>query len=707
MANWWEAAPIVQSPTQATPTAPVQRPQFQYQEVPQQPDTTQQPPQQSANWWDAAPVAQSPTNAGPQSPEAGAHGTAVSALSGYLNGVPIVGPALQAVPEYTAAAINTALNGAPFADNLARAQGTVQEAQAQHPYVTTGSQVAGGVANSLPLMVAAPEVFGMSKAPLGAKMLTGGITGASIGGGDAEVRSDNDPYQTAKGMVIGGLAGAGGPLISSGIGAGTRYLGNAVNDIRNMPIFNSTGAAASNLRAAITESGDSLQNIQNQTAGNGLTPMDVNSNLRQIGQKLVVQGGEGRAAITNMVNARQDAAPDIVRDAWDNAMGPVPNVKDYLDNLIQTAKTNGKTNFTNALQNAQPVDVSPVLQHIDNVVYPGVNQLTKDPTYLNDTQKALLNLRSQLAAPDGSSMLTDANQLHTVQSELRNQIDTLAKSPPGQDNLTAGYLNNARKVLVKQIDDATGGQYIPAQKQYATDMSIPDAFNRGLSIYKNPGITEQSLYNRPEYLADWVKNDASVPEIAAAKVGSRVGADNLMGSVRNAALKGETLPEVGFINDKLGILHGRQNADNLTQTMENQRTMANNNSRLTAGSDSGDRLAAEKYTAIPQPSNAHDATSMIVGAMAGHEAAGWPGMLAGLGVGSMNRIKQGIMAGAATARNTKMAQALTSTQALQQALAAAPQRALPSAGNVSPGTLSMLSQALAQQGGRSALIPTR
>lgn len=566
------------------------------------------------------------------------------AVRSVATGVPVVGGLLNKLNAGTNALIAPLVNpmlseenqlkgdtySERYANSLAEQEGMDKRYAAEHPIANTVGNVVGGVAGTAPLIAAAPGLMGASAtAGLRTNMLLGGATGATMGATDSAIRSGGDIDETLKGgglgLAFGGLAPAAGKVV----GAGANKLLSTVS--RMTP----KGAAASSLNEALAASGKTVDDVALEMAQNPrLNAMDVDSSLQHMGMNLAARPGQARAVLNDAVNARVAGAKGTVTNAYDTAVGNVPDVKVYLDTLKQTTATNAEKAFGDALTGAKPVDITPVLDTIDNAISPGVNGVVTKASEIpqGPVEQALARVRAKLA--NGNEMLTDADRLHTIQSSLRTEADTLAKSASGQDKLVASALRKVRSKLVDQIDDATGGKFKPAQQQFADDNAIQDAFDKGLEVFRG-GTGKGSLENRPEYWVDWVKN-ATPAEVEAAKVGTRVAVDQAIGGVRNAAAKGEAIADVDFNVARLEALLGKKETQKLVQVLKDEQRIARTNAKLFAGSDTAPRQAVNKLTEVTEVAPGISLTTPIaIGG--GYSVGGLPGAAAGaaLSVGRM------------------------------------------------------------------------
>ena len=160
---------------------------------------------------------------------------------------------------------------------------------------------------------------------------------------------------------------------------------------------------------------------------------DVDPTLRQRAMGIATEPGPARNLLAQRIRERMASAPEAVREAYSEAMGPAPNVIETLRGFRQTARENAEIGFGKAFENESPVDVSPVLDAIDEKLSPGItgvatpgNDLTRGPL-----QERLAEIRGTLT--DGKSVVTDPQRLHEIQSELGREVRDLTTSATGSD----------------------------------------------------------------------------------------------------------------------------------------------------------------------------------------------------------------------------------------------------------------------------------
>jgi hypothetical protein len=98
--------------------------------------------------------------------------------------------------------------------------------------------------------------------------------------------------------------------------------------------------------------------------------------------------------------------------------------------LEERARAIGRKEIQPALENAKPVDASPVISAVDEKLQPGINALL-NPKWqlpLSEFQQELARIKQQLTTGNGETLF-DAQRLHRVQSDIGDQsLSALKKS---------------------------------------------------------------------------------------------------------------------------------------------------------------------------------------------------------------------------------------------------------------------------------------
>ena len=394
-----------------------------------------------------------------------------------------------------------------------------------------------------------------------------------------------------------------------------------------------------------------------------LSVMDVSDPVRTMTQGLIDPAQpKAQNVITSAVKNRMDTAPEAINSAYTQAMGPAPNVVTMVEGLKDRARKAGQEAIKPALANANPVDVSPVIDAIDKQLKPGITAMLDPQTRLplSDLQQELVRFKQQLT--DGSSVRFDPEQLHRIQSDVGDQAYQLSQSGNPKDRMLGRQLRDFNEKLIDQIDVAAGGAYRPARAQFKDAKDIHEAFDAGFDTLKNrAGLS--GLEDRPEALAAWMK-DATPEEVVARRLGTRADIDQKINGVKNGALAGESITRIEYNKDKLRTLFGDNEANRLIRNMEDARDEALTNAKLLAGSKTAETVAGQNALAVPKVGggNPLQYVAPVAAEMLG-EGAGLP-FVGGISAGALITAHRGIQklrAMNATARNVEFAKAATAT----------------------------------------------
>lgn len=336
-----------------------------------------------------------------------------------------------------------------------------------------------------------------------------------------------------------------------------------------------------------------------------LSLMDVSYQAKQAAQKLVVTEGTKKEKFSNFVKERETGAKGAVEDAYTDAMGAPVNVLDKLNEIKERTREVGKTKINPAVKNATPVDLSNVISNIDSKIKPGINSVISAGEALPDlpTISRLRGIRKILT--DDKSVRTNAEELHKLQSSLRVEAENLIGSASGQDRLLGHSVMKVRNQIVDAIDAASPkvknvkgvdeGSYKKGLAEYRDEAQIDDAFKKGTEVTRNRSTVFE---DRPEFWEDWIKK-ASSEEVSAAKEGARIAVDNQINGMKHAARRGTDIPEIEFNKQRLQMLFGKKETNELFAKLRDQRDIAKTNSDLIHNSQTAMRLAGDSRIAVP------------------------------------------------------------------------------------------------------------
>jgi hypothetical protein len=389
-----------------------------------------------------------------------------------------------------------------------------------------------------------------------------------------------------------------------------------------------------------------------------LTLADVSDPVRTVAQGLIDPAQPAaQNAIVSAVKDRIAERQGAAETAFTQAMGPAPDVPAMVEGLKQRAREAGQKAIQPVLQNARPVDVSPVISAIDEKLQPGIQALLDPKTQLplSDIQQELLRFKQQLVSPTGETLF-DPMRLHRVQSDIGDQAYQLQKSPNPKDRLLGSQLRDMNEKLIDQIDDATkmpqpdgslptgAGPYRQGRAQFKDAKDVSAAFEAGFDTLKNRQGLAGALEDSPEAFRQWMAQ-ATPEEVWARRLGTRADIHQQMNSVKNGALRGETITQIPYNQDKLTQLFGEPEASRLIQVMRDSADKAATNSKLIQGSKTAETLAGREARKVPdvEPFALGSMTQMMLPSALAEAAGQYAG--APMGLTAAGLIGSGVAAG--------------------------------------------------------------
>lgn len=346
---------------------------------------------------------------------------------------------------------------------------------------------------------------------------------------------------------------------------------------------------------------DNVGNVAREMRANPrLTPADLSPATKQTVQKLfVTEGDKTKNYLANTVEGRLQSAKSAVEDAFTGAMGRAidPSVK--LKQLSDNIKAVGATQINPVLKATKPVDLTPVIEHIDSVLKPGITHVISNPESMlpyDKVQKTLQSFKDQITNDKGVT-LTSPDILNKLQSGLRRTAEGLMRTPNSEDKAVGYALYGLRNKIIDAIDKAgeKPGAYREALGKYRDENNIATAFEHGHdAIIKN----SKNLEDHPSFFKNWV-NGATKEELEAAREGARVAIDTQMNGFKSAARRGTDIGQADFNHQRIDALFGKEEADKLFTKLEHERKIAETNSDLIKGSQTAQRLSADSRIALP------------------------------------------------------------------------------------------------------------
>ncbi|WP_051321098.1 hypothetical protein [Rhizobium mesoamericanum] len=523
--------------------------------------------------------------------------SADNATRALATGVPIIGGALNKLDAATNATLAPIIDpllpdsfqklpGNSWEERYNQAlniqKGKDEAFHEEHPYVDTGLQVTGGVAGTIPAVMAAPAAFGAGSGNLLLRSLAAGGSGAAVGGTDAAVRNDGDRDAILTGMKWGGIAGGAGPTVGKIVGNGVRTLADALRARSAAQTAAMEPQAFSFFRRALTDDGLDAASLPQRLAemGPDAIPADLGPNLQKQAGALAATPGRGQEIVRSALENRSAGANARVNAAIDENLGPrvVPS---EIEHGIEANQLAVGPAYREAFQGAQPFDATPIANALDA----DIGRLR------GPAQEVLRRVRGMMNEAGNGALSSDPR----VMFETRQAIDGMLAT---EQNVKAiGALTDARQML----DDALR-RAVPRIKEpdamYAELARQDEAVSRGQQVLDS-GRTAP----RPSELAAEVEQGANPQglQIGPSAVplrlsqGARAEIDRIVGTnvndirAMNSLIKGEG----DWNRQRLATLFGEEKANRLFQVLENEKAFADTANTVTRNSESAARLAAQ------------------------------------------------------------------------------------------------------------------
>ncbi|WP_420959368.1 hypothetical protein [Brucella sp. IR073] len=508
---------------------------------------------------------------------------AAVASGGLIEGIPIVGPYIRKALDYPAAAGAMMLADRPvtFDEALQAVRGVGKEQAEKHPYIDTAAKITGGVAGTVPMMMAAPAAFGAGGGGLAVRSAASAASGGMLGGADAAVRSEGDPDAAKKGAMIGLATGVVGPVFGQAIGAGVRGAQNAIASRAAAKSAGMTPGALSKLNRAVVDDGLDAVAIRSQLddLGPNAMLMDLGPNLQRQAGALAAKPGRAQEIVRGAVGTRDAGKNQRVISGLDEALGPTVNPR-AVNETIRQGQRDLSPAYAEAFRDALPVDTTVLANELDKQAF----------QMRGPAQKAAREVRSWLNIPQGDAL--DSNPYTLLQT--RNAID--GKLATETDPQAIAVFTNARK----QVDDALA-RNVPGIKMADAKFQELARQNEGLRIgVKALDSGREAL--RPDELRQAIVEGVNPEGLMVGpsaqtfrmKQAARADIDRQVGTKVNdvVALKNVLKGEGDWNRDRIGMLFGQHRADKALNLLEREARFADTSHIVTRNSETAARNAA-------------------------------------------------------------------------------------------------------------------
>lgn len=367
--------------------------------------------------------------------------------------------------DKAAAGLDTLMGRGSYDDRLAVNRKMTNDARSRQGYLGMAAEIGGSVLPAARLMKAGVTAMNVPK--VGA-LLGPTVDGAAYGMLSA---SGND-----ESLGQGALWGAGLGMFGQ---AASEVGGRAIKPIAAR--FNPDKATSEVMQTALKQSGLSSQDVVDDLAraqADGQGVYAVADALGYPGERLVSTivrtPNDGRTATVNFLEKRQAGQGRRIATALSEGFDDPATALQKIETLKEARKTGGDINYTASRTDARNVDVTSVLDKIDERI--GGSLLgVKDDIDPDTVGGALFKVRNMLAGKNGNQAMS-FDRLLGVRSDIS---DMAFKAPPKR----AGALKGVLKELDTALSEASSG-YRNALQQYAKDSATINAVDIGKAAAK-------------------------------------------------------------------------------------------------------------------------------------------------------------------------------------------------------------------------------
>lgn len=503
-------------------------------------------------------------------------------VGGLIEGIPIAGPIIRGGVDRAAAATIAAVSDETYDQVLKRIQDMTEAEKKANPVIDKAAQITGGVAGTIPAVMAAPAAFGAGGGGLLLRSGASAATGMGIGGADAAVRSDGDWKDTALGAGTGLVMGAAGPFIGKAVGAGARAIADKWRNSAAAKIANINPEAFTFLRRAVRDDGLDAAAIPQRLAEMGPEAMlaDLGPNLQKQAGALASTPGRAQEIVRTALADRQAGANARIGETIDATTGRnvVPSAieADIAANqeahspLYRQAFSEARPYNTEPIASALEVDINRLrgpaqarLRQVRGMLnVADSNVLSTDPSVMFQTRQAIDGILKTEVDPKVISALTEARQMID---------DGLTQAVPRIKEIDAGYAE-----LARQNEAVTRGQQVLDSGRTAPRPSE-------LVAEVEQGVQPQGMQIGPSAVP------LRLSQGARAEIDRIVGTNSNDIVAMNRLIKGEG----DWNRARLATLFGPEKAERLFKVLENERVFADTANTVTRNSETAARLAAQ------------------------------------------------------------------------------------------------------------------
>lgn len=427
-------------------------------------------------------------------------------------------------------------------------------AQEDNPVSFGAGQVGGSIIPASRIMKAVG-----TGATLGSAIVRSGLGGAAFGAiegfGSGKDNLQDRALHAAEGAPVGLVVGAAAPVVGHAIGKG-------ISSVMNRGA-GAEGTGAGKVLSAMERDAIAPADLSTRLSAAGPDAMiaDIGPNLTQQAATIAASPGKGQQTIRGAVEARNAGASDRITDAVDSAMGGRVNVGQLERDIIARRSQAATPLYDQAYRTPLPAIVE-------------VQEVLSTPAGKMAAARA-----AKLSQNEGIPF--DPNSVRGVDLIKRTLDDVVSMGQHAGRNNEARIIGGLRDKLVSAVDKHVP-EYAMARDAFAGESAIKDALTSGRALFKD-ALT-------PEQISDTLSR-MTTSERDAFLQGARSSIQSVMGTARNDAAAVRALFKKGFNAEKIEIVLGKPEADQLLKHVGFETTAANTSHRVIGNSETAARVA--------------------------------------------------------------------------------------------------------------------
>jgi hypothetical protein len=370
-----------------------------------------------------------------------------------------------------------------YSGNLAAQRGMDASDADQRAGYRLAGQLGGGVTGGIGLVKnglslagrAAEAGQGLGRIAMGSAA-DGAVLGAMQGAGSGE-GVEGRAFNSGAGLIAGGVLGAGTPYaVTTASAVGKPVLAAAMARFRPESYANAAlgegmrraGSDPQKVMAALADARADNQPVYTVADALGLSGQRMASSVARVPH-------ESRQEFVEALNARQAGQGRRITNALSEAFDAPDTAAARTAALTDARAAEANQLYGEARKLATPVDVSPAVKAIDDVLLPGVHAIARPNNQIahDSIEGALSRVRSMIT--DGKSNLTDFNAVFRAKLDLDDMITKAENQGAGN---RAHYLGNIQNKLDQTLADASPA-YAKARDAFATASKRIEAVDAG------------------------------------------------------------------------------------------------------------------------------------------------------------------------------------------------------------------------------------